>query len=280
MIISELNGGLGDQMSHYATAKLIAKKNNVKFLISPYYLLAFRFYRKWNRDPEILNFKLRDEVIASKKDVRKFIYFSGISYIDMYLRRFKLFEKNIYRLCIDDEKNIPSLKNAYLLGSLHGCLFAEIKKDLIKEFELKEKCNIKKILNLIKNENSVSVHIRRGDLLYLKDGYILPIDYYKKAVNYLKGEGKNLKFYIFSDDIDWCEKNFDWLNNKKFVKGNSVAEDFELMKNCKYHILANSSLSWWVGYLQMRSSGKVICPKYFGLLKNCKGVEEYYEKKN
>ena len=72
----------------------------------------------------------------------------------------------------------------------------------------------------------------------------MSIDYYKKAVRYLEKKQKGLKFYIFSDDISWCEKNFYWIKNKVFVKGNSVSGDFELMRNCNYNILANSTLSW------------------------------------
>jgi len=70
------------------------------------------------------------------------------------------------------------------------------------------------------------------------------------------------KFYFFSDDMAWCKKNFSNMDNVTFVEGNDVSEDFELMKNCKHNILANSSLSWWVAYLN-QNNPIIICPAYF-----------------
>ena len=45
------------------------------------------------------------------------------------------------------------------------------------------------------------------------------------------------EFYIFADDIEWCQKNFSWMKNKSFITGNTVEQDFELMKNCKHNLL-------------------------------------------
>jgi len=265
MIISQLDGGLGNQFFEYATGRLIAKKNNVNFFIDPGYLLAFRFHKKCNRSPEILKMCLKSN-IASRRDIRRFIFSSGISSVDMYFRRFKFFDKNVYKFPEEDLDNMKNKKNAYLIGFVSGDFFKTIKKDLELEFSLKDKINIINILKDVRKNNSVSIHVRRGDLLENGKLYPLSIDYYKQAVDYLKDKKKNLKFYIFSDDIAWCEKKFRWIENVIFVKNNSVTEDFELMKNCKYNILANSTLSWWVGYLG--KSKIVIAPKHFGASKN------------
>lgn len=265
MIISQLNGGLGNQLFVYATGMMVAKRNKVKFFIDSGYLYAFRFNKKWNRDPEILGMCL-DHGVASKKDIRKFIFSTGISTVDMYLRRFGLFDRNTFRVSPGDVLDDRIGENAYLLGFLSGDIFGGIKKELGREFCLKDKKGIKGMLDDISRGESVSIHVRREHLLEIQDGYALPISYYKKAVQYLKGRRKRLKFYIFSDDIAWCEKNFKWLDNKVFAKGNSVVEDFELMKNCKYNILGNSTLSWWVGYLS--GAKVVIVPKHFRFDKN------------
>ena len=70
MIISQLDGGLGNQFFEYATGMLVAKQNNTEFKVDPSYLNAFRFYRTWNRKPEILKFNINYS-IASRKEVKR-----------------------------------------------------------------------------------------------------------------------------------------------------------------------------------------------------------------
>ena len=63
-------------------------------------------------------------------------------------------------------------------------------------------------MNIIKNNNAVSLHIRRKDYLNLKDiYYICELDYHQKAIQIIQNKIKNPKFFIFSDDIAWCKKN-------------------------------------------------------------------------
>jgi len=73
----------------------------------------------------------------------------------------------------------------------------------------------------------------------------------------------HLVFYIFSDDIEWCKKNFEWVEQKFFIEGNMVEQDFELIKNCKHNIIANSSLSQWAAYFNNNLKKIVIAPKVF-----------------
>jgi hypothetical protein len=38
-------------------------------------------------------------------------------------------------------------------------------------------------------------------------------------------------------------------------------EDFKAMQTCKYHIIANSSFSWWTAWLSERADKVVIAPQ-------------------
>jgi hypothetical protein len=72
-------------------------------------------------------------------------------------------------------------------------------------------------------------------------------------------------FYIFSNDIKWCEDNFNFLNNKIIISGNKDYEDIYLMSLCSNNIIANSSFSWWAAWLNDNADKIVICPnKWFG----------------
>jgi hypothetical protein len=92
------------------------------------------------------------------------------------------------------------------------------------------------------------------------------MNYYGAAVNYIvKNEIKRpLKFFIFSDDIDWCNKNV--MISAVFVE-NSAADswkDMMLMSNCKHNITANSTFSWWAAWLNTNTDKIVTTPnKWF-----------------
>ena len=210
--------------------------------------------------------------ICTKRELKKFIFKTHIRYLDIFIRNRGLFGNNIY-----DEgkgfssKNFFCIQKGYLRGFFANLNYFnpnKMQKTLRKEFELKDKNNIIKRLNDINSSVSVSVHIRRGDLLRLSNAYILPKSYYNKAINYIRKKVKNPIFYFFSDDIEWCKKIFKDVENCVFVGGNSVIEDFELMKNCKHNILANSTLSWWVGYLNYNKNPMIITPSHFGTFKD------------
>jgi hypothetical protein len=102
--------------------------------------------------------------------------------------------------------------------------------------------------------DQVAIHVRRGD--YVGNPFYVQLwktDYYKKAMELFPNE----KFLVFSDDIEWCKAHF-MGNQFEFSEGNDEVTDLNLMAGCKAVIIANSSFSWWGGYL---SKGKVVAPK-------------------
>jgi hypothetical protein len=130
-------------------------------------------------------------------------------------------------------------------------------------------------LNKIKNTNNINfdstecvIHVRRGDYLKLK--HFLGIEYYTKSIEKMKSRGVT-KFFVVSDDIVWCEKNFKD-SNFQFIKNNTDIEDLFLMTMFKNIIIANSSFSWWGAYLGERKN--VICPKT--PFRDWKSFDDYY----
>lgn len=101
----------------------------------------------------------------------------------------------------------------------------------------------------------ISVHIRRGDYLTDPNFYALEVEkYYLEALRSLP----NCDVLVFSDDVEWAQSNF---ANKNCTISKSKNEfiDLCLMSKCDYHIIANSSFSWWGAWLA--KSKKVIAPK-------------------
>lgn len=209
-----------------------------------------------------------DPPIANKEEIKRYLFKTNNRIINKILRKYHLFEKKVYEEGKDfkSAEELYRIKSSdfYLRGYFKEEYFKIIKEELIKEIELKNeyKRKIKVTLKKIKRTNSVSINVRRGDLLVLR-GHILPLEYYIKSVNIIKNKIKKPKFYIFSDDINWCKKNLRFIEEAFFIEGNEAYEDLELMKNCKHNILANSLLSWWAAYLNKNKNKIIICPKYF-----------------
>ena len=84
--------------------------------------------------------------------------------------------------------------------------------------------------------------------------------YYREALSKLP----DLPVIIFSDDHDWCKQQELFSSDRFAVSEDNTADaDLCLMSLCKYHIIANSSFSWWGAWLA--KSEKVIAPQnWFG----------------
>lgn len=144
--------------------------------------------------------------------------------------------------------------------------FKHILPILKEEFKLKKEFYTKEFLEwkeIILNESaSISIHVRRGDF---KDKInILTKDYYRWAIYNTIESSSNI--FVFSDDIDWCIKNFidDTGWECQFIHLNEYL-DFELMRLCKHNIIANSTFSWWAAMLNDNPNKIVVAPKEWRL---------------
>ena len=122
------------------------------------------------------------------------------------------------------------------------------------------------VLRAIQNtENSVSLHIRRGDYTLAAEGNVaLPLEYYLRAVADCKEALREPTFFIFSDDINFAKETFGRDRSAVFVDHNdsfSAHEDLRLMSSCCHHILANSTFSWWGAWLNANPWKMVWAPR-------------------
>lgn len=109
---------------------------------------------------------------------------------------------------------------------------------------------------------SVSIHVRRGDYVHNKFFHNLGLDYFYKAVEYIKRVVKNPVFFVFSDDLKWVKENFGLdTKNVNYIDNNyDGCIDLYLMSLCKHNIIANSTFSWWGAYLNKNKYKVVIAP--------------------
>ena len=104
--------------------------------------------------------------------------------------------------------------------------------------------------------NSCAVHVRRTD--YVKLGHELDLSYYESAIEGIKERNKDIEWFIFSDDIEWCEQYLP-IRNRTFCHFHDY-QDLWLMTHAKHIIMANSTFSFWGQYLN-RNLKSVVMPK-------------------
>jgi hypothetical protein len=125
--------------------------------------------------------------------------------------------------------------------------------------------NIKQIIleRLPNVQDSISIHIRRGDYLTSPDFHPQQsLDYYMSAINLL---GVDRNYLIFSDDLDGVKLMFDFLPNKQFISLGKDYLDLYAMSMCEHNIICNSTFGWWGAYLNENKDKKIIGPNnWFG----------------
>ncbi|MFE5409674.1 alpha-1,2-fucosyltransferase [Microbacterium sp. NPDC056569] len=101
---------------------------------------------------------------------------------------------------------------------------------------------------------TVAVHVRRGD--YLTDPAaaarhgVLDRGYYDRAIAVMAELGYTHRVW-FSDDPEWVRANLAARGDRICGRGVAASDGGEiaLMATCAARIVANSSFSWWGGYL-------------------------------
>lgn len=129
------------------------------------------------------------------------------------------------------------------------------------EFQIREECQTEEFKRLKEEitacEDSVSMHVRRGDYVLQGGFHELPFKYYMEALSLTTGD-----IYIFSDDIPWCREKFreEYISRKITFVGLEEHLDFGLMRMCKHHITANSTFSYMVAILEDHLNNIIVVP--------------------
>lgn len=150
--------------------------------------------------------------------------------------------------CYDEEPEIDGTKNYILRGLYHTMKFWKDIQDLVKE-----QCQPPNhILQYIRVkyadiDEARFIHIRRGDYLAL-EAQNVNLEWYHRRCMELSTH--ILCWYVVSNDPEWCKTSpLQNLSNVRFIEENEVITLF-LMSLCgQGGICANSTFSWWGGFL-------------------------------
>ena len=273
MKIVYVKGGLGNQMFQYTFAKLIQKYTNddVKIDMSYYSKTIGDPVRqprlmKFNTDLDVASL---DEIYSLKK-VSKFFNIKPSRLSQLIEGVFNpnyYFERN--RSYIDIDK---LLKYDYYDGYWQSFryvdkVFDEVSKCFCPNYKITE--STKKMIDKVKNQESVFVGIRRGDYIdNIKLFGSFSNKYYLNAMQYISEYRSNPIFYIFSNDIKWVKENMDFGSYKvRYREQDEIVDDFEdflIMCSCHDSIIINSTFHWWAARMNDNSKKIVVAPtKWF-----------------
>ena len=272
MIIARLDGGLGNQMFQYAAGRSLSLHHHVPLYLDTttlekdpagaytprkYELDCFKIQSLKATEKQLAHFSRSRSTLSRVIDrtfpsLRKNLSFYESGYC---------FDKSFFRLPAD----------TLLIGFWQSeKYFKPFHKLIRSELSLRNDSppEIKIIAKRIQSLYSVSVHVRRGDYVSLKDAHefhgLCSLKYYERAHSILQAENKDCHFFIFSDDLEWCRQNLQRLKNSHLVCHSFGAEwDLYLMSLCKSHIIANSSFSWWGAWLCEYPGKRVLVPEYW-----------------
>ena len=144
--------------------------------------------------------------------------------------------------------------------------FHDIAPTIKKELRVKEVSSdaVRQLANRMMQENSVCVHVRRGDYIGHPRFDVCTEAYYRRAVDLVREQVEKPVFYVFSNspmELDWIREHYPFLEDAHFVKeSRDELDDLYLMYHCRHHIISNSTFSWWGSYLKL-NEGITICPE-------------------
>jgi hypothetical protein len=140
-------------------------------------------------------------------------------------------------------------------GYLQSYKYFENLPESCFRFTLGTKVNLD-IWEQLQSESSCFVHIRRGDYVRVCSN-LLDKDYYFDAMDAM---GKDKKFFIFSDDIPYCQDMFNGSDFNVFhVNNGTPYQDLWALSQFKNGIISNSSFSWWGARLNQKPD-RIIAP--------------------
>jgi len=270
-------------MFQYACGRALALRNendDLKLDISGYSRQhpgdAFRTY-------SLSNFAIAENIADENEIVKAHYPFGTLSKYTEIFRKKILRQFNVGFVPYILRKKTAG-RTIYLDGFWQSeKYFADFADDIRREFTLKKPLGVaaRTIANAMDSRNgnspSVSIHIRRGDIV--DDGGksglfgIATPEYYSRALIHvaekLTAHGvKNFRVFVFSDDIEWTKKNLVIPYPTTYVSGTlengkpAIAdyEEIILMSLCSHNIIANSSFSWWGAWLNKNPEKIVIAP--------------------
>jgi hypothetical protein len=249
-----LNGGLGNQLFQFAFGVNLARTKSFNLVLDDSYL---------KHDPKrqfaLDSFGLETNTLF---DVSNEIQLRAFSFNPREYVFEDISECNFH---YDEQRTKVTRKSSYSVkGYWQSHLYFEKSSSWINAY-------LSHSLPIIEKSNPYGViHIRRGDFYGEKKTRkfhgLLDLEYYRRALQIFPEDLTEV--YLISDSISSAKKfrnqlqsEFQRLNFQVYNQTQSEMDCLALMSKSSFLIMANSSFSWWGGFLG--DSKRVISPRSY-----------------
>lgn len=263
-VIARITGGLGNQLFQYAMGRSMAAQHNARLLLdlSHYGTAGTHTPRGF----ELGAFNTRFDV-ATGSDLAPF----RPSYTKRMLARTGLLPgpRIVHQAGFGvDPAILDARPPVYLDGTWQSeRYFAMCSGALRSELTLKDPLSgeAAALATNLRSQPSVSVHVRRGDYAHdpkTRDYHgLLGTAYYTAAMQWMLERVPDAHFFVFSDEPRWAHEHLQASTPMTVLPVRSGPEDLLLMAQCRHHIIANSSFSWWGAWLNPSERKLVVAPQ-------------------
>lgn len=283
MIISRLTGGLGNQMFQYAAGLALAEHHRTVLKLDVNWFRMDPTYEAHNRYAlSCLNiteqFAVQDEIdkvrgLRLTRSERMAARLARALHFYQYAER----RSGAANLHYAEKFGFyPGFfkqpDNTYLHGMWQSEQFFEPVSNLLRlhfSFRYPMPFLVGEMMERIRSGGpSVAVHFRRGDYVrnptFSQEIGVLDFDYYRRAMAKMLESHKDLKFYVFSDDIDVIERDFKSEAPCVFIRAVDHWHSYDkirLMSACSHAIISNSTFAWWAAWLNANPRKTIIAPE-------------------
>ena len=268
MIVSRIDGGLGNQLFQYAYGLYLARQHRTQLVLDT------RAYESCPQHGYLLNQLQINAPSIAKEQIQKLPrkYRERSSWSMRSFLFFKQLKRHKESPFGFHASHLRVADNRYLVGYWQSeKFFPGMREELLSQFQPRSPLSdaSQDVLQRIQNTESAVLHVRRGDYLSNPEAakiYTpLQLDYYTRSLQdwVATHHPKQPEVFVFSNDMPWCRANISLPWRIHWVDHNShetAHEDMFLMSHAQCNVIANSTFSWWAAWLNSRPGNAVYAP--------------------
>lgn len=271
-----LSGGLGNQLFqlamgiHFRSKILFVNTSQIRGSYELHELIIFLSQRKGMKiiedhtSPSAFFIKKHNLILRSSQWSGKSVRLDFA--LNLLIRAIYLFQLKSTTKIFTQHSNFGAFENANwtfdVIGYFQSELYASVLKDDLNEFLDKTYGSIQKPQEMDRNSN-LMVHIRRGDYISENKIGMLSLDYFINSLNEIQKSFSWSHLNLFSNGNIEIEKlrGIPGVGIVSEIDAPSAMELLAKMRNARYFMISNSTLSWWAAFLCQLSDKQVFAPE-------------------